>query len=143
VIKILLYYYPHILAVIFLFVFLTSRLPRKEQFFWRAMLALVLATFLAHVNRIFDIWPAYRLFPSGHMTFCLGVSISLGLLRPWTLAITLPVLVPFGMAMVAWHFHSALDVWGAMPLVLIVYGIVHGLWPLPSSPPLDRATVSS
>ena len=61
------------------------------------------------------------------------------MLRPWTLAISLPLLVPFGIGLVWAHFHVALDVLGAIPLVLIVYGIIHTFWKLPSdiqrSPP--------
>jgi hypothetical protein len=142
-VSVLTYYYPHFMAVVFLLVFFATPVPHKSQFFWRALLALVIATFLAHVNRIFLIVPEYRLFPSGHMTFCLGVALSLGMLRPWTLAITLPLLVPFGAVLVAYGFHSIWDVLGAIPLVLVVYGAVHKLWPLPPAPPLDRGTVST
>jgi hypothetical protein len=47
-------------------------------------------------------------------------------------------------ALVALHCHDSLDVLGAVPLVLGVYGIVHWAWNMsPSSPPLDRATVSN
>ena len=137
------YYYPHVMALVFLACFFSTHVPAKGRFFLRALVALVLAIVLAHANRWFDLWPAHRLFASGHMTFCLGVSLSLGTLRPWTLAITLPLLVPFGVALVALHFHSVWDVLGAVLLVLGVYGIIHRFWSLsPASPPLDRATVS-
>jgi hypothetical protein len=69
--------------------------------------------------------------------------LSLGMLRPWTLAITLPLLVPLGAALVSYHFHSIWDVLGSIPLVLGVYLVVHKLWQLPTaSPPLDRAPIS-
>jgi len=137
------YYYPHVMALVFLAFFFSTRVPGKGRFFLRAMVALVIAIVLAHVNRSFDLWPAYRYFPSGHMTFCLGVSLSLGMLRPWTLAITLPLLVPFGVALVALHFHNVWDVLGAVPLVLGVYGIVHSVWSLsPVAPPLDIRAAS-
>jgi hypothetical protein len=137
------YYYPLTMALAFLACFFSTHLPAKGRFLLRALVALVLAIVLAHLNRVFDFWPAHRLFASGHMTFCLGVTLSLGMLRPWTLAITLPLLVPFGVALVALHFHNVWDVLGAIPLVLGVYGIVHGFWNVPpASPPLDRAAVS-
>ena len=137
------YYYPHVMALAFLACFFSTHIPAKGRFFLRALTALVLAIILAHLNRSFDFWPAHPLFASGHMTFCLGVSLSLGMLRPWTLAITLPLLIPFGVALVVLHFHNVWDVLGAVPIVLGVYGIVHGLWSVsPASPPLDRAAVS-
>jgi len=139
----LLYYCPHIMAVIFVVFLFATKIPAKGQFFLRASVALTIATLLAHVNRIFDLVPAYLYFPSGHMTFCLGVSLSLGMLRRWTLLITLPFLVFFGETLVAYNCHSALDVLGAVPLVLGVYGIVHALWSIPAATrPLDSAPVS-
>jgi hypothetical protein len=102
-----------------------------------------IATFLAHVNRIFHLYPAHLYFPSGHMTFCLGVSISLAMLRPWTVALTSPFLIAFGVALVVYHSHATGEVLGAIPLVLIVYGIVHAVWRIPTATPsLDRAAVS-
>jgi hypothetical protein len=137
------YYYPHVMALVFLAGLLSADVPAKGRFFLRALVALVIASVLAHTNRWFDLWPAHRFFASGHMTFCLGVALSLGMLRPWTLAITLPLLVPFGVALVALHFHNVWDVLGAFPLVLGVYLAVDRFWSLsPASPPLDRATVS-
>ncbi|HEV3271159.1 MAG TPA: hypothetical protein VGZ93_03165 [Candidatus Methylacidiphilales bacterium] len=133
------YYYPHLMALIFLVFFFATDVPAKGRFFLRAVTALSIATFLAHANRIFHLYPSLLYFPSGHMTFCLGVALSLGMLRPWTLAISLPLLVPFGAALVALHFHGVWDVLGAIPLVLGVYGIVHWDWNAPmASRPLDR-----
>jgi hypothetical protein len=143
VLALLTYYYPLVMAVVFLAFFFLVDVPGKGRFFVRALVALGIAIALAHVNRVFDFWPPHRFFASGHMTFCFGTALSLGLLRPWTLAITLPLLVPFGVALVAFHFHNAWDVLGAIPLVLVVYGLLHGLWRMsPVLPPLDRATVS-
>jgi hypothetical protein len=137
------YYCPHIMAVIFLAFLFATKLPAKAQFFLRALVSLVIATFLAHVNRIFDLYPAHLYFPSGHMTFCLGVSLSLGILRPWTLAITLPFLIFFGVELVVYNCHTVWDVLGAVPLVLGVYGIVHAVWRMPpATRPLDRAAIS-
>jgi hypothetical protein len=135
---VLTYYYPVVMALVFLAFFFLTRVPAKGRFFLRALVALVIAVFLAHVNRIFHLFPAHLSFPSGHMTFCFGVALSLGMLRTWTLAITLPLLIPFGMALVALHFHTVWDVLGAFPLVLVVYGVVHSVWGIPpASPPLD------
>ena len=137
------YYYPHILALVFLVFLFSTKVPAKGRFFLRALVALLIVTFLAHVNRMYHLWPAHLYFPSGHMSFCLGVTLSLAMLRPWTLAITLPLLVVLGVALVVLHFHDTLDVLGAIPLVLGVYGILHWVWSMsPASPPLDRATVS-
>jgi membrane-associated phospholipid phosphatase len=136
-------YYPLVIAVVFLACLCALDVPGKRSFFWRALVALVIAVCLAHVNRVFDLWPADRFFPSGHTTFCLGVAVSLGMLRPWTLAITLPLTVLLGVSLVALHLHTVSDILGAIPLVLVVYGIVHRCWSVaPAPPPLDRATVS-
>jgi membrane-associated phospholipid phosphatase len=138
------YYYPHIMAVVFLAFLFTTDIPAKGQFFLRALVPLLMALLLAHINRLFDLWPEHLYFPSGHMTFCLGVSLSFGLLRPWTLAVTLPLLLLFGIALVAFRFHSILDVVGAIPLGLIVYGIVYKCWrPISVMPPLDSRTTSA
>lgn len=137
-------YYPFVIALVFLGCLYTVDVPEKGAFFARAMVALIIATFLAHVNRIFDLWPAHLLFPSGHTTFCFGVALSLGMLRPWTLAITLPLVVVLGVSMVSLHYHTTWDILGAIPLVLVVYGVVHWCWRLPSeSAHFDQATVSS
>ena len=61
-----------------------------------------------------------------------------------TLLITLPTIAVLGVSMVTLHFHTTLDILGAIPLVLAIYGIVHFAWRLPSeSPLLDRAQVST
>jgi hypothetical protein len=59
-------YYPYAIAVAFLTFLFWMKVPRKGVFLSRALIALLIATFLAHVNRIFDLWPAHLLFPSGH-----------------------------------------------------------------------------
>jgi len=125
------YNYPFAIALVFLGSLYAMDVPRKGAFFARAMLALVIAVILAHVNRIFHLWPAHLLFPSGHTTFCFGLALSLGMLRPWTLVITLPLVAVLGVSMVSLHYHTTFDILGAIPLVLIVYGIVHGLWRVP------------
>jgi len=121
-------YYPIAISLVFLGCLYTMNVPRKRSFFLRAMVALIIAVFLAHINRLFDLWPSHLLFPSGHTTLCLGVALSLGMLRPWTLAITLPLVVVLGVCMVTLHFHTTLDILGAIPLVLGVYGLVHWFW---------------
>ncbi len=47
------YYYPHFLAGIFVVTLLLTKVPAKGMFFLRAVLALTIATVLAHVNRLF------------------------------------------------------------------------------------------
>ncbi len=137
------YYYPHVMALAFLATLYFTDLPAKGEFFLRAMAALTIATVLAHVNRWFGIWPDYPFFPSGHMTFCLGLALSLGMLQRWTLVITLPLLIPFAKALNIYGFHTYLDIEGAIPLVLVVYGIVHWFWRIPfARPPLDMAADS-
>jgi hypothetical protein len=139
------FYYPHLLAVVFLVVYLRTRMPAKGLFLLRALTAaLVLATFLAHVNRIFGLWPAHLLFPSGHTTFCAGVSWSLAMLRPWTAVVTAPLVLLMAYELVWFHYHETIDVLGAFPLVLLIYGLIHWSWRLPraSTRPLDSAVVS-
>jgi len=137
------FYYPHFMALVFLAFYFAADIPAKGRFLLRASLAIGIALTLAHLNRLFDLWPAHRFFASGHMTFSLGVALSLGMLRPWTLAITLPLLIPFGMALIVLHFHDPEDVLGAIPLVLGVYWAVHSWWSEAfTSPPLDRVRVS-
>jgi hypothetical protein len=138
----ILYYTPHVMAVIFLVFLFCSDAPKKGRFLARATVAVALASFLAHLNRIFHYDPAYLYFPSGHMTFCFGVSLSLAMLWPWTLCLTLPSLVVFGRELVFYHCHTTSDVLGAIPLVLIVYGIIHALWKFSPVVPLDSAKVS-
>ena len=137
------FWYPITITLVFLGTLFALKVPDKGAFWGRAMLSLVLATFLAHVNRIFHLWPAHLLFPSGHTTLCFGLSLSLAMLRPWTLYITLPLIVVLGISMVYKHYHTTFDILGAIPLVLEVYGAIHLAWRLPSdSPLLDRAKVS-
>jgi len=137
------YYFPHFMAVAFLILLAMTKVPAKRLFFMRTALALTIATVLAHVNRWFYLWPEDPFFASGHMTFSFGIAVSMGLLRPWTLVITLPLLVPFGAELVLLGFHTVVDVLGAIPLVLGVYGILCWLWPLQTtSPPLDTAVNS-
>jgi membrane-associated phospholipid phosphatase len=139
------YYYPHFLALVFLAVLWATPMSEKRRFFCRALTALLIALILAHLNRWFDLWPAHRYFASGHMTFCLGLSLSLGRIRPWTLLVTLPLLIPLGIALVMLHFHSVGDVLGAFLIVALVYGGIHRRWPhlfspreeKPSQPPLN------
>jgi hypothetical protein len=135
--------YPVVIALVFLAVYFPAKMPAKGLFLLREVVALLIAVALAHVNRWFHLWPAHLLFPSGHMTFCLGVTLSLARLRPWTLAVTLPLLIPFGIGLVAMHFHTVGDVLGAFPLVALVYGVIYRSWRLsPAPPPLDMAVDS-
>ena len=130
--------YPVCLFAIFMIAFCLSKKTGKRQFLLQTLGALFIVIILAHLNRWFHIWPSHKLFPSAHMSFCLGVSVSLGMLRPWTLAITLPLLVPFGALILSQHYHSLFDLLGAIPLVLVVYGLVHWNWIRRApSPPLD------
>ncbi len=124
-------YYPALIAVIFAVVFIVTPIPAKLLFLARALAALVISVFLAHFNRIFEVWPAHLLFPSGHTTFCAGMAWSLAMLRPWTLLFTIPLLIAMGTGLVLLHFHSWFDVVGAFPLVLLVYGLIHTWWKLP------------
>jgi membrane-associated phospholipid phosphatase len=132
------------MTLAFLLALLLVKTPDKGAFCVRALLALVIAVFLAHVNRIFLLYPPHPLFPSGHTTLCFGLALSLGMLRPWTLLVTLPLLVVLGVSMVSLRYHTTIDILGAFPLVLVIYGIVHRTWRLPSdSPLLDRVTLST
>ena len=129
-------WYPIMIALIFLGALLTLRIPNKGAFAARALFALVVATSLAHVNRIFHLVPEHLFFPSGHTTFCLGVALSLGMLRPWTLYFTLPAAFCMACSLFWLRYHELIDVIGAVPLVIAVYGAVHFWWRLPSDGPL-------
>jgi membrane-associated phospholipid phosphatase len=136
--------YPLAMVLGFLGTLFVMKIPDKGAFLARAVVALVVAVFLAHVNRIFHLYPRHLLFPSGHTTLCFGLALSFGMLRPWTLLVTLPLLVVLGISMVCLKYHTTIDILGAIPLVLVIYGIVHCTWRLPSdSPLLDRARVST
>ncbi len=136
--------YPVDLAVVFLLAVALTRMPAKGRFLSRALLALFIATLLAHVNRIFGLWPAHLLFPSGHTTFCAGLTWSLAMLRPWTLILTLPLLIALAACLVFLHLHETMDVLGAFPLVLAIYGPLHVWWRLPGdSIAAQKATAST
>jgi len=140
----LIYYTPHAMAVVFILFLALINEPFKVHQFLRASLALSLATVLAHLDRWFDLWPGHPYFASGHMTFVTGVAASLGVLRLWTIFITLPLLVPYGIFLVDLGFHCALDVVGAIPIVLLVYILVYQYWAIrpPIAAPLDMAPES-
>lgn len=123
-------FYPLSLMLFFLGALYAVKVPNKGAFWGRAMVALVVATFLAHVNRIFHLWPAHLLFPSGHTTLCLGLSVSLAMLRRWTLGVTMPLLLVLAVSLVGLKYHTTFDVLGAFPLVLVVYGVIHRVWRL-------------
>jgi hypothetical protein len=136
-------YYPVILVLIFLAAVVWTPVPAKGNFLARALVALFIATFLAHVNRIFGLWPAHLLFPSGHTTFCAGLTWSLAMLRPWTLVLSVPLLIYLAFSLVEAHLHETMDVIGAFPLVLAIYGPIHAWWRLPGdSASLDTPTLS-
>jgi membrane-associated phospholipid phosphatase len=127
------FYFPMVMALGFLAGLYTTPIPAKGCFLLRIVVAMLIALLLAHMNRMFELWPAHRYFASGHMTFALGMAIALGMLRPWTLAVTLPLLIPFGEALVALHFHSVEDVVGAVLLVPCIYLCVDRAWGLSPS----------
>jgi membrane-associated phospholipid phosphatase len=138
------YYYPHLTALTFLAGICTTKIRDKKRFLVRVIGALLVALFLAHVNRLFHIWPRHLYFASGHMTFSLSMALALGLLRPWTLWVTLPLLVPFGFDLVILRFHKPEDVIGAVLLVVAIFGLANRYWGLERlAAPLDSAKVSS
>ena len=137
-------YYPFAIALIFIGTLYRLDLPYKGAFTGRALLALVIATFLAHVNRIWSIVPEHLLFPSGHTTFCSGIAFSLAMLRPLTLYYTVPCTILMACLLVGLGYHEVIDIIGAIPLVIAIYGPIHYFWRLPSdSLLLDRARVSA
>ena len=119
--SLLVYYYPHLMVAIFIACMAAWRFPHKQSFILRAVGAGVVAVLISHLNRFFDWWHSDPYLPSGHMTASLSVAVALGLVRPWTLAVTLPLLVFFGFALGACGYHTVTDVLGAVPLVALVY----------------------
>ena len=73
-----------------------------------------------------------------------ALSLTMGMLRTWTLAIIWPSLIPFGIALNFFGFHPVVDILGAFPLVVLVYGLVYPDWTPPkAAPPLDSRAGSS
>ncbi len=124
------YFYPHVMALAYLCFLFASDSPVKWRFFLRNLVPLFIAVLLAHADRLFHLWPAHLYFASGHMTFALSMALSLGLLRPSTLWVTLPLLIPYVAALVILHFHDLGDVIGAIVIVLGVYGSLERGWGL-------------
>ena len=133
----LVYYVPHVATAATLVCVWRWRIPEKRRFVFRTIVAIGIAVLLAHANRLLGLVPAYLDFPSGHMTLCLCLAASLLLLRPWTLVITLPLLAAMGVALVHYHFHSTVDVLGAVPLVLMIYALAFHNWTAAGFRPLD------
>jgi membrane-associated phospholipid phosphatase len=81
-------------------------------------LGLLLTYVAAHINRWLHLWPAHRLFPSGHMTYALCILTSLFLLRrEWTrvlLPFTVLLIAVYGYLMVRLGFHDWFDIAGAV-----------------------------
>jgi hypothetical protein len=133
----LLRYFPFLMVVVFFICVAMWPFPEKRLFILRAVRAATIAVLLCHLNRSSGWYPPSFYCPSGHMALSLSVAVSLGLLRPWTLAITLPILIFFGIGLVAHRFHTTLDVLAAVPLVLLVYALVFRAISWPGSRPLD------
>jgi membrane-associated phospholipid phosphatase len=86
-------------------------------FLLRAWLAVGLVFVLAHLPRWLHLF-GERKFPSGHMAFAACVATSLILLnRRWAIAL-LPLLVAYGVLMMALGFHDALDLGAAVVLAV-------------------------
>ena len=131
--------YPLVIALVFVIAVIATPVPSKGLFVARAATALVIAVLLAHLNRMTGFWQAHLIFPSGHTTFCAGLTWSLAMLRPWTLFFTIPLLIAMGVELVLLGFHCVFDIWGAFPLVIVIYGMIHACWRLPGDPMLtDR-----
>ena len=133
----LVFYFPAVMVAVFFVCATAWSFPEKRRFLVRAITAATIAVLIAHLDRIFDLYPPHLYFPSGHMTLSLSVAISLGLLRPWSLAVTLPFLVLFGIELVRHRFHTPVDVLGAVPVVLLVYAVVFRSIRWPALRPLD------
>jgi hypothetical protein len=138
----LIYYFPAVMVAAFFICVAAWSIPGKRRFVVHAIIAAAIAVLISHLNRIFGWYPSHLYFPSGHMTLSLSVATSLALVRPWTLVLTLPILVLFGVELVAHRFHTTSDVLGAIPVVLVVYALVFAAGRWPGSRPLDSRPAS-
>jgi membrane-associated phospholipid phosphatase len=116
--------FPAFMVAVYFVCMFAWPITDKGQFMTKSIIAATTAVLIAHLNRFFDLYPAHLNFPSGHMTLSLSVAVSLGIVRPGTLALTLPALVLLGIGLVATGFHPVIDVLGAVPLVLLIYGLI-------------------
>jgi len=60
------------------------------------------------------VWPGHAGFPSGHETFCLAAMMCLAARDLRWLAVGLPLSLVMAWALVAAHFHTPIDVAGAL-----------------------------
>ena len=91
-----------------------------RDFWWRVVASLVVVYIVGHSNRWFHLWPAHRLFPSGHMGFATCAAIALAAWNRKTWRVTIPLLIFYAWLMVALRFHDWLDIAGALVLASFV-----------------------
>jgi len=92
-------------------------------FFLKSVAALVGSFVLAHLNRWLPLLPDGLFCPSGHMTFYTSLSISLWLLNPGSILLTIPLGCFYAWLVVHLGFHPWPDVFQAL-----VLGFACTLW---------------
>lgn len=94
--------------------FVTPRPVRAWEFWGRCFLSIGLAVALAESGKRWEVWPGHSGFPSGHETFCLAAVTCLAVRDPRWLALGLPLSALMAWALVAAHYHTPVDVAGAL-----------------------------
>ncbi len=91
--------------------------PRTDliwEYWGRCVLGIGLAVLLAEGGKRWEVWPGHPSFPSGHETFCLAAMTCLAVRDLRWLGLGLPLSVLMAWALVAAHFHTPVDVAGAL-----------------------------
>lgn len=105
---------PLLVALILLAPFLSSRPYRPWPFWARCFFGIGLAVLLAESGKRFEVWHGHPSFPSGHETFCLAAITCLAFADRRWLFVGLPLSALMAWALVAAHYHTPIDIAGAL-----------------------------
>lgn len=94
--------------------FAASRPAWPWEYWGRCVLGIGLAVLLAESGKRWEVWPGHSSFPSGHETFCLAAMTCLAVRDPRWLCVGLPLSGLMAWALIAAHFHTPIDVAGAL-----------------------------
>ena len=99
--------------------FITPRRTSAAEFWIRSLLGIGLAVALAESGKKYEVWHGHPSFPSGHETFCLAALTCLTARDPRWLGAGLPLAALLAWALVTAHYHTPLDILGALPTGLL------------------------
>ncbi len=94
--------------------FVTPRTGPVRDYWGRCVLGIGLAITLAESSKHFEAWHGHPNFPSGHETFCLAAMTCLAVRDPRWLGLGLPLSLVMAWALIAAHFHTPVEVAGAL-----------------------------